>query len=92
MNNKEIHLMAHLMRRAGFGATRDDLEAYAAKGYEATLKELLKPSDPQRMGDDLLRRYHQEQSGLMAEYGPPSVWLYRIITTNAPLIEKVALF
>ena len=27
--------MAHLMRRAGFRAKRDELEAYVAKGYEA---------------------------------------------------------
>ena len=25
--NQDIELMAHLMRRAGFGATRDELEA-----------------------------------------------------------------
>ena len=33
---EDIALMAHLMRRAGFGATRDELEARVAKGYEAT--------------------------------------------------------
>jgi hypothetical protein len=33
--------MAHLLRRAGFGATRAELEAYATKGYEATVEELL---------------------------------------------------
>ena len=38
---EDIGLMAHLMRRAGFGATRDELEARAAKGYEATVEELL---------------------------------------------------
>ena len=26
MSDKDIALMAHLMRRAGFGATRDELE------------------------------------------------------------------
>jgi hypothetical protein len=34
-------LMAHLMRRAGFGATRGELEAYVADGYEATVEEPL---------------------------------------------------
>ena len=38
MADNDIALMAHLMRRAGFGATRDDLEAYCAKGYEATVE------------------------------------------------------
>ena len=39
MADKEIALMAHLMRRAGFGATFEELEARAAKGYEATVDE-----------------------------------------------------
>jgi hypothetical protein len=38
---EDIGLMAHLLRRAGFGATRAELEAYAAKGYETTVEELL---------------------------------------------------
>ena len=33
--------MAHLLRRAGFGATCAELEAYLAKGYEAAVEELL---------------------------------------------------
>ena len=41
--NKEIGLMAHLMRRAGFGAPYQELEARAATGYEATVEELLEP-------------------------------------------------
>ena len=41
MAEDNIALMAHLMRRAGFGATRDELESRVAKGYEATVEELL---------------------------------------------------
>ena len=40
-HQEDIALMAHLMRRAGFGAGRDELEARVAKGYEATVEELL---------------------------------------------------
>ena len=40
MADHDIALMAHLMRRAGFGAQYDELEARAAKGYEATVEEL----------------------------------------------------
>ena len=36
MSNQEIALMAHLMRRAGFGASRDELEARVEMGYEAS--------------------------------------------------------
>ena len=44
----ELALMAHLMRRAGFGATREELEKRVAKGYEATVEELIgpPPDDP----------------------------------------------
>ena len=31
-NKEDIALMAHLMRRAGFGASRDELEQRVAKG------------------------------------------------------------
>ena len=41
--NHDIALMAHLMRRAGFGAQYAELEERAAKGYEATVEELLNP-------------------------------------------------
>ena len=44
MADKDIALMAHLMRRAGFGASYDELEARVAKGYEATVEELLSPA------------------------------------------------
>jgi len=65
MGNSDVELIAHLMRRAGFGATRDQLEVYATKGYEATVEELLNPGVERRMGDDLIRRFHPELSGMM---------------------------
>ena len=40
MNNSELSLMAHLMRRAGFGASRDELETRLSTGYEVTVDEL----------------------------------------------------
>ena len=43
MAQHDIALMAHLLRRAGFGATREELERYVAKGYEATVEELYIP-------------------------------------------------
>ena len=44
VSSKDIELMAHLMRRAGFGATRDELEAYVDKGYEAVVEEMVDPA------------------------------------------------
>jgi uncharacterized protein (DUF1800 family) len=92
MSNQEIALMAHLMRRAGFGATRDELEECVAKGYERVVEELLHPADPQNMPDDIIRRYHVEQSELRLLDGAAAYWLYRMITTRCPLEEKLVLF
>ena len=57
-NKEDIALIAHLMRRAGFGATYDELEAYTAKGYEATLEELLRPEDKEPVDRYEMLRYH----------------------------------
>ena len=92
MSNQDFALLAHLMRRAGFGATRDELEAYAAQGYTATADELLNPGDPEVMPDDIIRRYHVDQSELRQLDGAGANWLYRMVTTKCPLEEKIALF
>ena len=92
MHQQDMTLMAHLLRRAGFGATRDELEAYVAQGYEAVVEELLHPGDPQTMPEDLIRRYHVDQSELRQLDAAGANWLYRMITTRCPLEEKMALF
>ena len=63
MAQSDIKLIAHLMRRAGFGATREELDAYAAKGYEAAVEDLLNPKDTEWLGDDMVRRFDLEASG-----------------------------
>ena len=58
MHTEDIALMAHLMRRAGFGAPRTELEARAAAGYEATVEELLSPEDQEPVDIYEFLRYH----------------------------------
>jgi uncharacterized protein (DUF1800 family) len=90
MSSEDLALMAHLMRRAGFGATRDELEAYVSNGYEATVEDLLHPRDRGNLPDDVIRRYHvQADEGI----GLGTMkWMYRMITTRCPLEEKLTLF
>ena len=38
----DLALMAHLLRRAGFGADRDELERYSEKSYDDVVEDLLK--------------------------------------------------
>ena len=92
MGDRDIELMAHLMRRAGFGATREELERNLARGYEATVEDLLNSVDSQSMPDDLIRRYHVDQSEARILSSTGATWIYRMVTTRCPLEEKMALF
>ena len=92
MINNDTALMAHLLRRAGFGASRTELEEYMAMGYEGAVDALLNPADPGNMPDDLIRRYHVEQSELRDLAGSAAYWMYRMISTTCPMEEKIALF
>jgi|TARA_B100001750_G_scaffold231873_1_gene230453 uncharacterized protein (DUF1800 family) len=85
-------LVAHLMRRAGFGATSAELDHLAELDYDELVDSLIDPSDTSWIGEHLVRRFHHEQSGMMSAYGPGEYWLYRMVTTKAPLIEKMTLF
>ena len=89
----DIALMAHLMRRAGFGATRDELEARVAKGYEATVEELLNPETQPEVDAYTLLRY--QPASLLPGGQPPMGnvhWLFYLVNTKRPLEEKMALF
>ena len=92
MADKEIALMAHLMRRAGFGATFEELEARAAKGYEATVDELLNPGGQPELEKDLMMRYQPQWVSQAGLEGQQEEWTYRMINTKRPLEEKIALF
>ena len=90
MADRDIALMAHLLRRAGFGASRDGLEAYVAKGYEATVEELLNPETQPGVEEDLMLRYNQ--SFRESNQARDQQWIYRMINDPRQLQEKVALF
>ena len=93
MAGDDIALMAHLLRRAGFGANRDELENYVAKRYEATVEELLHPENaPPALEEDLIRRFHVDENNLQLSSSGQTYWIYRMINTRRPLEEKLALF
>ncbi len=92
MADNDIALMAHLMRRAGFGAPRTELEALVAKGYEATVEELLHPENQADLEFDLMERYLPEYGELAGIESNQQGWIYRMINTKRPLQEKMSLF
>ena len=94
MKDNRIALMAHLLRRAGFGAPREELEGDVARGYEETVEELLYPENAPKALDneDIIRRYHVGQHEQLRLNSCQAHWVYRMINTKRPLEEKIALF
>ena len=88
--NTDIELMAHLLRRAGFSATRDELNRYMEQGYGSTVEELLNPKNRGLIPEDIIRRLHMSLDE--GPEGAAAKWLYQMINTNCPLEEKLPLF
>ena len=91
MSRDSIALMAHLMRRAGFGATYEELGRRAAKGYEAAVEDLLHPEEQPELELDVVQRYMgwRDMGYLAANQG---YWTYRMVNSPRQLEEKVSLF
>ena len=74
----DTELIAHLIRRAGFGATAGQLKALTPKGYEAVVDDLLHPGAVEYLPDDILRRFHMDYADLRTTESSSSYWIYRI--------------
>ena len=93
MADTNLALIAHLMRRAGCGARRDELEAYVAQGYAAVVEDLLSPERFPDVDDALFCRYYSLGSSMVdATVLWHGRWIYRMVNTQRPLQEKMALF
>ena len=90
MTSPNRQLIAHLARRAGFGATPDELDEYEAVGYEALVERFLAPDAPRHIPDDLIFRRHVDLHAMQGHNA--AHWAYRLISTDCPLEEKAALF
>ncbi|MGB0595238.1 MAG: DUF1800 domain-containing protein [Rubripirellula sp.] len=82
---------AHLMRRAGFGATGEELRQLVARDPEDVVAELVAAQQPES--------FQREMASLvrasLASGGPQRLaaqWIYRMLNTPAPLLEKMTLF
>ena len=88
MAQTDLALVGHLLRRAGFGASRSELEQLAAKEYPELVEDLLHPERFPEIDEDILRRYSDSESIDMWA----GRWIYRMVNSQRPLQEKVALF
>jgi uncharacterized protein (DUF1800 family) len=84
--------MAHLMRRAGFGASRAELEELAAQGYDNVVETLLNPESQPNIDEDMMMRFFPSFYQAAAIEVNIQNWVYRMINTPRQLQEKMALF
>ncbi|MBV8178866.1 MAG: DUF1800 domain-containing protein [Mycobacterium sp.] len=89
--------IAHLLRRASFGASADELDTRMAAGYAQTVEALLNPPDETttfgcHADHDLLDRYFTASVGARSPESAWPQWMWRLLTTTRPLQEKMALF
>ena len=92
MADRDIALMAHLLRRAGFGASRTEIEARAAQGYDNVVAELLNPGNEPGIEEDLMYRAYPSYFDKAAIETGQTEWVYRMINSKYQLQEKMALF
>src|SRR5215469_6030512 len=85
-----VELFAHLFRRAGFGATPDELEQAMAAGYEATVDWLLHSEQQPELDVDFACRYWPEMAS--GFHGTAAYWMYRMVNSPRPLEEKMTFF
>jgi uncharacterized protein (DUF1800 family) len=88
----EQRRIAHLLRRAGFGATADETALYAQLGFDGAVQRLL---DYQNVPNNQVDSQVTAMEGQLDMTRLPSIqaiWLYRILNTQRPLEEKMMLF
>ena len=89
---EDMALIAHLFRRAGFGANYDELEHYTAMGYEQTVEELINPENQPSIQEDLMVRRMPVWGDYLFLNMNQAQWVHRMVVTQRPLEEKIALF
>jgi uncharacterized protein (DUF1800 family) len=84
---------AHLLRRAGFGATPDEIERAVKQGLDATVEGLF---DDNRGQEDEFQQTFRRISGTLVDFADAAQlqawWCYRMRQTRTPLREKLTLF
>ena len=92
MPTEDLALVSHLLRRAGFGASRKDVENYAQKEYEEIVEDLLTPEKSPEYDVDFISRYFMGTVTSDSFGQTQAAWIYRMINTPRPLEERMTLF
>jgi uncharacterized protein (DUF1800 family) len=89
---KESVRISHLLRRAGFGASRDEYEHYQSLGLDGTINELVNfaqvdDADAANLAGRFIEPEQQPDRAAAVLW-----WLTRMANTKRPLQEKMTLF
>ncbi len=82
--------IGHLLRRAGFSATPDELAMYGKLGFTGAVDRLL--NYQQVSDDDMENRLKALNINLNSPINQQRWWLLRMAWTQRPLLEKMTLF
>ena len=82
--------IGHLLRRAGFGATPDELTMYGNLGFNGAVNRLI--NYEQVPDDDMENRLNALNIDLNSPLNQQRWWLLRMSWTQRPLLEKMTLF
>lgn len=86
-----VRRAAHLLRRAGFGGTPQEIDAAVERGLSATIDILFSSADGDRFDTEM----DALGASIAAAQQPPRLaawWLLRMVQTPRPLLEKMTLF
>ncbi|MBA2610100.1 MAG: DUF1800 domain-containing protein [Actinobacteria bacterium] len=92
MTDEHRALVAHLFRRAGFGASTGELDKYGARPYGDAVEALVNPDVTNR---DRSSRLNQTSGGAGAQASLADAqegWLKTMVASRAPLVERMTLF
>ena len=85
-------IVAHLLRRAGFGCTYDQIEKLSLMEYDDVVDLLINPEYGPPEDQDLLDRYFiASVEARTARHADPQ-WTWRLAKSEKQLEEKIALF
>jgi len=91
--------IAHLLRRAGFGASSDDLATYGSISYNAAVDRLVNYEPTPDDVDEKIGQAGFVGTTSNGKFSPNTVisdarqrWLFRMVHSHRPLQEKMTLF
>ena len=87
----DLRRAAHLIRRAGFGATFSQLDAYVHSGFEDTVDHLFSMQGSKQF-DETMAPMEQVLTSSQDPRQLSSWWLLRMLQTPCQLLEKTTLF